>query len=158
MWDLKFSLEWKCGLSYPGMCCHANPKSRGKSFLWNTVTIFILCCLTPQKSVILTDLVLCVQFHVCWNTFMLGVNVMIFWGGLRVFSKVPYSLNIIILQFFLDSIAQDLQTKWHCIIMLHIHCNYIYTEHNYFVHKYMWCDLISVLLVHSGKEKGNLWN
>jgi len=41
---------------------------------------------------------------------MLGVNVMIFFG-LCVFCKVPYSLNIIILQFWQDSVAQDLQTK-----------------------------------------------
>jgi len=74
---------------------------------------------------------------------MLGVNIMIFFG-LCVFCKVPYSLNIIILQFYQDSIAQDLQTKWQFIFMLHIYGNYIYTEHNYFLHKYAWCDFNSV--------------
>jgi hypothetical protein len=137
---LKFSLQWQCGLSPPGMCCHANPKNRGKLFLWNLVTVFILCSITSQKSVILTDLVLYNVYsfmfagaHLCW------VLMSWFFFGLCVFCKVPYSLNIIILQFCQDNIAQDLQTKWQCF-MLHIHDNYKNTEHNYFTHICMWLD------------------
>ena len=70
----EFSLQWKCFLLSPGMCCHANPKNRGKRFLWNIITIFILCCITSQKSVILTDLVLhnvysflFAETHLCWE-------------------------------------------------------------------------------------------
>jgi hypothetical protein len=42
---------------------------------------------------------------------MLEVNVMKDFFLLCIFSKVPYSLNITVLQFCKDSIAQDLQTK-----------------------------------------------
>jgi hypothetical protein len=146
VWDLKFSWQWKCRLLFPGMCCHATLKIEARSSSETFVTIFILCCITSQKSVILTDLLLYnvhsfvfAKAYLCWELMSWRIFFL-----LCLFCKVPCSLNIIILQFCKDSTAQDLQTKWQCIFILHIHGNYIYTEHNYFLHIYSWHDLISV--------------